>query len=44
MDRFSETLKDARLLNDFRDGIRGAGAFASELTCFPTCNRSRQRR
>jgi hypothetical protein len=27
MDRFSETLKDARLRNDFRGGIRGAGAF-----------------
>ena len=27
MDRFSETLKDARLRNDFHDGIRGAGAF-----------------
>jgi hypothetical protein len=27
MDRFSETLKDARLRNDFHSGIRGAGAF-----------------
>src|SRR5580698_9756745 len=27
IDRFSETLKDARLRNDFHDGIRGAGAF-----------------
>jgi hypothetical protein len=27
MDRFSETLKDARLRNDFHGGIRGAGAF-----------------
>lgn len=27
MDRFSETLKDTRLRNDFHDGIRGAGAF-----------------
>jgi len=27
MDSFSETLKDARLRNDFHGGIRGAGAF-----------------
>jgi len=27
MDRFSETLKDARLRNDFHGSIRGAGAF-----------------
>jgi hypothetical protein len=27
MDRFSETLKDAQMRNDFRGGIRGAGAF-----------------
>jgi hypothetical protein len=27
MDRFSETLKDVRLRNDFYGGIRGAGAF-----------------
>lgn len=27
MDRFSETLKDTRLRNDFHGGIRGAGAF-----------------
>jgi hypothetical protein len=27
LDRFSETLKDARLRNDFHGGIRGAGAF-----------------
>jgi hypothetical protein len=27
MDRFSETLKDARMRNDFHGGIRGAGAF-----------------
>jgi hypothetical protein len=27
MDRFSETLKDAQLRNDFHGGIRGAGAF-----------------
>jgi Uncharacterised protein family (UPF0158) len=27
MDRFSETLKDARLRNDLHGGIRGAGAF-----------------
>ena len=27
MDRFSETLKDSRLRNDFHDGFRGAGAF-----------------
>ena len=27
MDRFSVTLKDARLRNDFHAAIRGAGAF-----------------
>ena len=27
MDRFSETLQDIQLRNDFRSGIRGAGAF-----------------
>jgi hypothetical protein len=27
MDRFSETLKDAQVRNDFHGGIRGAGAF-----------------
>lgn len=27
MDRFSETLKNARMRNDFHAGIRGAGAF-----------------
>lgn len=27
MDRFSETLKNARMRNDFHTGIRGAGAF-----------------
>jgi hypothetical protein len=27
MDRFSETLKDAQTRDDFRGGIRGAGAF-----------------
>ncbi len=27
MDRFSETLKDAQMRNDFHGGIRGAGAF-----------------
>ena len=27
MDRFSETLKDAPMRNDFKRGIRGAGAF-----------------
>lgn len=27
MDRFSQSLKDARLRNDFRGAIRGAGAF-----------------
>jgi hypothetical protein len=27
MDRFSETLKDGWLRNDFHDGIRGARAF-----------------
>jgi hypothetical protein len=27
MDRFSMTLRDAQMRNDFHDGIRGAGAF-----------------
>jgi hypothetical protein len=27
MDRFSETLRDAQMRNDFHGGIRGAGAF-----------------
>src|ERR1700730_12926836 len=27
MDRFSETLRDPQIRNDFRGGIRGAGAF-----------------
>jgi hypothetical protein len=27
MDRFSETLRDVQMRNDFYDGIRGAGAF-----------------
>ena len=27
MDRFSMTLRDAQIRNDFHDGIRGAGAF-----------------
>src|SRR5260221_10827510 len=48
MDRFSETLKDARLRNDFHDGIRGAGAFRlfnrllTEYNLWNAWNRFRQ--
>ena len=48
MDRFSETLKNAQMKNDFRSGIRGAGAFRlfkrllDEYTLWDAWNRFKQ--